>query len=380
MKYFLIAGEASGDLHAGRLIKALREGDHNASFAFFGGDQMEHAAGCPPIVHYKDMAFMAFAEVLRHLSEILGNMKRARQAVASFRPDAVILIDYPSFNLKIAKFAHSLGIPVYYYISPKVWAWKEWRVKSIKKYVRKVFSILPFETEFFARHDYRVDYVGNPTANEIADAMRSLPAKVDFLKNHNLDLDKPIVALLPGSRLGEIRNNLPLMAEAVGRFSGVQSVVAGAPSVDRGFYETVVPGMNIVYNAAYPLLAHSQAALVTSGTATLETAVIGTPQVVCYRANGSRLSYRLFEHILKVRFVSLPNLIADREVVPELLLHLCNPDNIAEHLAPLLGDTAERRSMLDGYAAVTRRLGDTDSAITAATQLLKDLCAFRKNA
>ena len=373
MKYFLIAGEASGDLHAGRLIKAIRKNDDNASFAFFGGDCMEHAAGCRPITHYKEMAFMAFSEVLRHLPTILGNMKRAKKAIAEFRPDALILIDYPSFNLKIAKYAFNIGIPVYYYISPKVWAWKEWRVKSITKYVKKVFSILPFETEFFARHDYRVDYVGNPTANEIAEAMLTMPSKEEFFRANGLDNDRLTVALLPGSRLGEIRNNLPLMAEAASQFPNVQAIVAGAPNVDRSFYESVVPGMKIIYDAAYTLLAHSQAALVTSGTATLETAAIGTPQVVCYRANGSKLSYKLFEHILKVRFVSLPNLIADKEVVPELLLHLCNPDNIAAHLAPLLADSPERSAMLDGYKAVRHRLGSNDSAETAARQLIADL-------
>lgn len=373
MRYFLIAGEASGDLHAGRLIEALRRTDAEAAFAFFGGDCMERASGCAPIVHYKNMAYMAFSEVLRHLPEILGNMRRAEKAIDAFRPDAVVLIDYPSFNLKIAKYAHAHGIPVYYYISPKVWAWKEWRVKSIKKYVNKVFSILPFETEFFTRHGYDVDYVGNPTANEIAEAKEHMPSLQEFAGRHRLDPRKPIVALLPGSRLGEIRNNLPLMAEAASRFGEVQAIVAGAPSVDASFYETVTPGMTIVFDDAYPLLAHSRAALVTSGTATLEAAAIGTPQVVCYRANGSRLSYKLFEHILKVKYVSLPNLIADRAVVPELLLHLCNPDNIAAHLKPLLSDTPERRAMVDGYSLIASRLGSTDSALTAAHNLIADL-------
>ncbi len=372
MRYFLIAGEASGDLHAGRLISALRTADKNAEFAFLGGDCMEKAAGVAPVIHYKRMAYMAFSEVLRHLSDILDNMKRAKEAISQFRPDAVILIDYPSFNLKIAKYAHSKGIPVYYYISPKVWAWKEWRVKSIKKYVNKVFSILPFETEFFAGHDYKVDYVGNPTANEIAEAMKSLPPREEFFKSIGIDDSKPVVALLPGSRLGEIRNNLTLMVDAASRFD-VQMVVAGAPNVDRNFYESVKPGLNVVYDATYPLLAYSEAALVTSGTATLETAAIGCPQVVCYRANGSRLSYNLFKHILKVRFVSLPNLIADKAVVPELLLHLCNADNIADHLKPLLSDTDTRRRMLEGYKTVNARLGSTDSAATAAEQLIDDL-------
>ena len=211
MKYFLIAGEASGDIHAGRLVRALRQQDPNAEFAYLGGDYMQEASGVPPVIHYKNMAFMAFSEVLRHLPEILGNMKRAKEAVSQFRPDALILIDYPSFNLKIAKYAHSLGIPVYYYISPKIWAWKEYRVKDIKKYVRKVYSILPFETAFYARHNYQVDYTGNPTVNEIAEARRTMPDNATFRTNNGIADPRPLVALLPGSRLGEIRNNLPLM-------------------------------------------------------------------------------------------------------------------------------------------------------------------------
>ncbi len=379
MKYFMIAGEASGDLHAGRLIASLRKRDSEASFCYLGGDCMEEASGVAPVIHYKRMAYMGFSAVLSHLPEILGNMKEARRALDSFAPDAVVLIDYPSFNLKIARYAWEKGIPVYYYISPKVWAWKEYRVKQIKKYVRKVFSILPFETEFFARHGYAVDYVGNPTVNEIEEAWQSFPSREEFLSSLGLSADERVIALLPGSRLGEIRSNLPMMARAAERYPGYRFVVAGAPNVSHDFYTAVLreSGVNrpplIVDGSTYPLLFHARAALVTSGTATLETAIIGTPQAVCYRANGSKLAYNLMSRILKVKYVSLPNLIADREVVPELLLHHCTEENMAAHLDRLLPDSLERRTMLDGYAFIQQRLGTTDSADTAARDLMDDL-------
>ena len=385
MKYFLIAGEASGDIHAGRLVRALRQQDPNAEFAYLGGDYMQEASGVPPVIHYKNMAFMAFSEVLRHLPEILGNMKRAKEAVSQFRPDALILIDYPSFNLKIAKYAHSLGIPVYYYISPKIWAWKEYRVKDIKKYVRKVYSILPFETAFYARHNYQVDYTGNPTVNEIAEARRTMPDNATFRTNNGIADPRPLVALLPGSRLGEIRNNLPLMYKAVKRCPSHYPVIAGAPNIDKDFYAKTLADNGIsdrpllIYGNTFELLANADTALVTSGTATLEAAIIGTPQVVCYRANGSKLSYKLFEHILKVPFVSLPNLIADKKVVTELLVHLCTEDSIYRELQPLLSDTAERRTMKEGYELIHQRLGTNDSAETTAACLIADLQQLKRN-
>ena len=379
MKYFLIAGEASGDLHAGRLITALKKYDNDSQFRFLGGDCMQKASGTPPVIHYKNMAYMAFSEVLRHLSEILGNLKSAKNAIEEFSPDAIILIDYPSFNLKIAKYAFAKSIPVYYYISPKVWAWKSWRVKSIKKYIRKMYSILPFETDFYAQRNFTVEYVGNPTVNEIEEAKAHFPDKAAFLERHSIKPDKPLLALVPGSREGEIRNNLPLMVRAAKRFDSHRFVIAGAPNIGKDFYrKTLVDAsiraeIDIVYNDTFSLLHFSDAALVTSGTATLETAVIGTPQVVCYRANGSKLAYKLFEKILNVRFVSLPNLIADRKVVPELLLHHCNDDNMAAELIRLLDFPAERKKMLDGYREIAERLGHSDSADEAARRLFNDL-------
>ena len=373
MKYFLIAGEASGDLHAGRLISAIRNKDEKALFAFLGGDYMQKAAGVAPLIHYKDMAYMAFSEVLRHLPQIFANMKKAKAAITSFHPDALILIDYPSFNLKIAKFAHSKGIPVFYYISPKVWAWKEWRVKSLKKYVNTIYSILPFETDFFAHHNLKVEYVGNPTVNEISETLKILPTETEFRSQNKIASDVRIVALLPGSRLGEIRNNLPLMIEAIKKIDGVIPIVAGAPGVDRAFYDSIATDLKIVNDATYALLKYATVAIVTSGTATLETAIVGTPQVVCYRANGSKFAYKLFEKILKVRFVSLPNLIAGKEIVPELLLHFCTPENIATQTLQLLGNTQQRSDMLAGYDLIRKRLSDNDSAGTAADKLVTSL-------
>ena len=384
MKYFLIAGEASGDLHGGGLIKALRETDSDARFCFLGGDFMENASGVKPVVHYKRMAYMAFSEVLRHLPDILGNMRAARKALDDFAPDAVILIDYPSFNLKIAKYAFGKGLPVYYYISPKVWAWKEWRVKDIRKYVRKVFSILPFETDFYARHGVEADYMGNPTANEIAEFKLNVPDFLAFMEKHGIRDRRPVIALLPGSRAGEIRNNLPVMYKAAARFPNFQLVVAAAPNIDSGFYSAVLKnkGMDVypllVENDTFALVANSAAALVTSGTATLETAVIGTPQVVCYRANGSKFAYKLFERILNVPFVSLPNLIAGREVVKELLLHECTPDNVAKELEPLLYDSPQWRAMCDGYKEVSRRLGDKESGKETAHAIFRDLNSVKR--
>lgn len=379
MKYFLIAGEASGDLHAGRLIASLKANDPKAEFRYLGGDFMEASAGVPPIIHYKKMAYMAFSEVLRHLPQILGNMKATKKAIDEFEPDALILIDYPSFNLKIAKYAHSKGIKTYYYISPKVWAWKEYRVKDIKKYINKVFSILPFETEFYKRHNYQVDYVGNPTANEIAEARRHFLSFEEILQRAGTADRRPIIALLPGSRVGEIRNNLPIMYHAAARFANFQPVIASAPNIDKEFYAEALKAKGInakpvmIEGNTFDLVAQSAVALVTSGTATLETAIIGTPQIVCYRANGSKLAYKLFEKILKVKYVSLPNLIADEEVVKEMLLHLCTPDAIAKELEPLLYDSPQWRKMDAGYRKISERLGTNDSAETAAKEIVKDL-------
>ncbi len=372
MKYFISAGEASGDLHGGPLIEALKDCDENAEFVFLGGDCMAKASGHAPLIHYRDMAFMGFSEVLRHLGKVLGNLKTAREAVARERPDALVLIDYPSFNLKLAAFAHGLGIPVYYYISPKVWAWKEWRIKDMRRYCRKVLSILPFEVGYFKGKGMEVEYVGNPSVEEVDAREASLPPRGEFLARWNLPADKPLLALVPGSRVGEIRNNLPVMDAVARRFPQFTAVIAGAPGIDASIYSGF-SSFPVVGNATFELLRNSANALVTSGTATLETALLGTPQVVCYRANGSRLSRKVLERFIKCPFVSLPNLIAGREIVRELLLDRCNEEAVAAELAAILPGAPCRDEMLRGYARMRGILGTSDAARTAACAILTNL-------
>lgn len=379
MKYFIIAGEASGDLHASLLISALRNADPKAEFRFLGGDKMASSAGVPPVVHYRDMAYMGFIEVIKHLRQILAIMRRTRRAISEYRPDAVILVDYPSFNLKIAKYAHSMGIPVFYYISPKVWAWKEYRVKEIKQYVSRLYSILPFETEFFKRHGYDISYVGNPTVTEIDAALSEIPQFDVFCRNHSLDPQKHIIALVPGSRRKEIANNLPEMLKAALMFPDYQPVIAGAPSIDSDYYTRVIrsegsyPIPPVVFNDTFALVRNADAALVTSGTATLETALLGTPQIACYRMNGSRLVYNIYAHILKVKYVTLPNLITDSPLIPELLLHYCNKKTIAELLTHLLSVSPKRDAMLEGYERLRSILGNANGAETTAADIVNRL-------
>lgn len=375
MKYFISVGEASGDIHAAALIDAIKVVDSQAQFAFLGGDLMCKSTGVKPVIDYREMAYMGFSEVLRHLPQVLGNLKRAKRALEQFRPDALILIDYPSFNLKLARHAHSLNIPIYYYISPKVWAWKEYRVKDIKKYVRRLFSILPFEVDFFKRHNYEVTYVGNPSVEEIEMRIPSIPSREDFLVSNKLS-DRPIMALVPGSRQGEIRNNLPIMVEAASRYPQFQAVVAGAPGIEPDTYSRYT-SLPVVFDATFNLMSHAQVALVTSGTATLEAALLRTPQVVCYRANGSKLSYNLFKHILKIDYVSLPNLIVNDKLIPEMLLHHCNVDEVSEEIEKILPGKPGREQMLDGYSHMREILGKSNAATATATAIYNDIKQLR---
>ena len=372
MKYFLIAGEASGDLHASHLIESLKQLDPEAQFRFLGGDMMSAQAGTQPIIHYRDMAYMGFADVVRHLGKILGFLGTARRSIDEWQPAAVILVDYPSFNLKVAKYAHNLGIPVHYFISPKVWVWKEWRVKDIRRYVNHMYCILPFEPDWYRERDYKATYVGNPTVQEVAQASKNLPDFAQFIEEFGLP-DKPIIALVPGSRVREIRDNLPLMLEAAARHPEYQAVIAGAPSIDDSLYRDVMgnQAVPVLRDATYPLVHHARAAIVTSGTATLETALLGTPQVACYRFNGSKLSYNFYRRLLTGKYVTLPNLIVDEPVIPELLMHLCTVDSIDSHLSQLLADSDERTTMLGGYQRLAERLG-TDVCTETAARLIKD--------
>ena len=379
MKYYLIAGEASGDLHASRLMQSLRRVDGEAEFRFFGGDLMS-AAGGMRVRHYRDLAYMGFVPVLLHLRTIFRNMAFCKRDIIEWHPDVVILVDYPGFNLDIAKFLHAkTSIPAYYYISPKIWAWKEYRIKNIKRDVSELFSILPFEVPFFeGKHGYKIHYVGNPTADEVSGFLKTYTDSYgEFCSKNALDSRRPVIALLAGSRKQEIKDNLPAMIEAASRFADkYQLVVAGAPSISADYYARFISGqpVKIVYEQTYELLAHSRAAVVTSGTATLETALFNVPQVVCYETPIPKVIAFLRKHLLKVRYVSLVNLIADREVVRELVADTFSVDNIAAELSRLLPDGACRSSMIDGYAEVRRRLGDKiapDNAAEIMVRLLK---------
>lgn len=374
MHYFIIAGEASGDLHASHLITALREADSNASFSFFGGDLMAAAAGVEPVVHYSEMAYMGFSEVLRNLSKIYSNLRKAKEILRNTSPDCLVLVDYPSFNLKVAKTAHKLDIPVYYYISPKIWAWKKWRLRNIKKLVKRVFSILPFEPDFYRDNGFDAIYVGNPSVTEIDAQKRAALSREEFLKRFSLR-DRPLIALIPGSRRGEIRNNLPVMAAAVAQFPQYRGIIIAAPGIADEVYDAFGAG-NLpvlrVENAAYALV-HCRAALVTSGTATLECALSDIPQVVMYRANGSKLAYKIMSRFLSVDYVSLPNLIVGSEIIPERLLHTCTPDLVADSLRPLLrNDSNERTAQLNGYTVMRHRLGTANAAATTAREIVTD--------
>lgn len=376
MKLMLIAGEPSGDLHGSRLIAAIRQERPDTAFVFLGGDLMAAEAGNEPAIHYREMAFMGFSEVLRNLGKVRKNLATARSLLTAERPDALILIDYPSFNLKVAATAHSLGIPVYYYISPKIWAWKSWRLKTIARLVRRVLCILPFEPEWYtARGFSRAEYVGNPSVEEVDRALACAPAREQLYTELRLR-PRPLLLLMPGSRRGEIRCNLPVMTEAARRFPGYNIVVAGAPGIDDDFY-TSLTTFRVVRDHTFDLLRHAHAALVTSGTATLETALARVPQVVLYRSNGSKLAYKIMEKVLKVRFVSLPDLILDAPAVPELLLHDCTPERVADALAALTPERSEaRRAQLEAYDRMRDILTTRPAAPTAARAILADLSSI----
>lgn len=372
MKYFVIAGEASGDLHGAHLIHALRHSDPKAQFRFLGGDMMAQQADAAPLIHYRDMAYMGFVEVIKHLGQILTFMRQTKKAIADFQPDVLVLIDYPSFNLKVAQWAKQRGIRTAYYISPKVWVWKQWRVRTIKRCIDRMLCILPFETEFYRKHGYSVQYVGNPTVSEIKEHRRQFGTLADFATKHHLDPFKPILAIVPGSRRQELRDNLPTMLQAASKFPDMQVVVAGAPGLEAKFYDQFLSSNHIpvIFGATYELVHHATVAVVTSGTATLETAVIGTPQVACYRMSGRPWIYKLYRRLLRGKYVTLPNLIADEPVIPELLIHHCTAEAIATHVHSLRADTAERQAQLAGYDRMMQRLGTADCSTNAAQAII----------
>lgn len=370
MKYYLIVGEASGDLHASNLMKALKEVDASAEFRFVGGDLMA-AVGGTCVKSYKDMAYMGFIPVLLHLRTIFRNMDYCKDDIVSWNPDVLILVDYPGFNLKIAEYirAHTC-IPIYYYISPKIWAWKEYRIKNIKRDVDELFSILPFEVAFYRKHQYPIHYVGNPCVDAVSAFLNSQNVdSQEFIRKHKLT-GKPIVALLAGSRKQEIKDNLTRMIAASKDFPDYQFVVAGAPGIEPDFYRNYMDEhTQIVFGETYSLLQHATAALVTSGTATLETALFRVPQVVCYYTAAGKLVSFLRKHILKVKYISLVNLIAGKEVVTELVADGMTVPNIEKELRAILPSGGQRMRMLEDYDRLIAILGAPGASGRAAEQI-----------
>lgn len=360
MKYYIIAGEASGDLHGSNLMKAILKKDPNAEFRFWGGDLMQNVGGTL-VKHYRDLAFMGFLEVLKNIKTILKNIKFCKQDIKNYLPDTLILIDYPGFNLRIAEYAKKLGIKVVYYISPQLWAWKEGRIKTIQNYVDEMLVILPFEKDFYQKHQYNAHFVGHPLLDAISD-LKEINIG-NFKKEHSLN-DKPIIALLPGSRKQEVEKMLQTMLSVRSYFPEYQFVIAGAPSLPKSFYQNFVDdNVHFVSNKTYDLLRCSEAALVTSGTATLETALLNVPEVVCYR--GSTISYEIGKRLVKnIKYISLVNLIMDKEVVKELIQHDLTTENLVKELRLILGEN--REEILSNYKILREKLGGSGASEKAA--------------
>lgn len=400
MRYYLIAGEASGDLHGSNLIKGLKKKDPNAEFRCWGGDLMA-AEGAHLVRHYKETAIMGFVEVLTHFNKIARNMKDCKQDILNYNPDVLILIDYPGFNFRMAEFAKGKGIKVFYYIAPKVWAWKEKRVHKLQKFVDKLFIIFPFEIEYFKKWNIDAIYRGNPLLDSVDNYPRATETKEEFCTRCKLDPQKPIIALLAGSRKGEISYLLPRMAEVSKYYPGHQFVLAGAPATEKEIYTSILNKYNIkVYDAntlpadnnslpdsnnsknlsgymkllkgeTYSILRHAQAAIISSGTASLEAALIGTPQVVCY--GGNEISYQIAKHLVKLKYISLANLIMDAQLFKELIQHECTPALIMEELNKLIGNQAYREKMFADYAAVREALGGKGASEKVAQAMIEEL-------
>ena len=377
MKYYLIAGEASGDLHASNLMKAIKKEDAGAEFRFLGGDLMREAGG-ELVKHYREMAYMGVIQVLLHLRPILRNMRTCREDIRAYNPDVVILVDYPGFNLKIAEYVKTqLKIPVYYYISPKIWAWKKYRIKSFRKYVDRMFCILPFEVDFYKSLDYSVDYVGNPSVDSVSTFRESESHKPDTFIDDNVLTDNPVMAILAGSRKAEIRENLPMMLSVAANFPEYQIVIAGAPGLTPDDYKQHIKVNNtdvkIVYGQTYNLLQHASVALVTSGTATLETALFRVPQVVCYYWWGGKLVTFIFKHFFHTPYISLVNLISGTTVVQELFGEYFSYKNIHEELKRIIEDYTYRNKMLEGYDRMISLLGEPGASRRAAGLIVSSL-------
>ncbi len=367
MKYYLVAGEASGDLHGSNLMKGLKKVDSEAEFRFWGGDLMQHQGGSL-VKHYKETAIMGFLEVVLNLRKINNFLKICKKDILEYNPDVLILIDYPGFNLRIAEFAQSKGIKVYYYISPKIWAWKESRIKKIKAFVDRMFVIFPFEVEYFKKHNYPVDYAGNPLLDAVQEKINEEGSFDEFINQNKLE-NKPIIAILAGSRKQEIDKNLGVMLEIINHYKNYQFVIAAAPSIEPSYYQKFVQNnkVNVVFNQTYDVLKYADAALVTSGTATLETALFSVPQVVCYRAGN--VSFFIAKQFVKTKYISLVNLVMNAEVVKELIQFDMNADKLETELNKLLYDNVYRQEMLDNYEKLRKKLGGTGASERVAKLL-----------
>lgn len=368
MKYYLVAGERSGDLHGSNLIKGIRENDPDAQFRGWGGDMME-AEGLELVKHYKDTAYMGFLEVVLNLHKIYGFLKECKTDILHYKPDALILIDYPGFNLRIAAFAKKKGLKVFYYISPKVWAWNQKRALKIKENVDHMFVIFPFETDFYLKYDYKVDYVGNP----LMDAIASFRPDPEFRSKNRIPADKPVIALLPGSRQQEITGMLDIMLRVQPHFPDHQFVIAGVSNLPASLYEKYISAHNaiIVYESTYDLLAIAEAALVTSGTATLETALFKVPEVVCYKTSG--LSYSIAKQLIRVPYISLVNLIMQKETVRELIQDELNEKNLVNELKLILPDGAKHVDQMNDYVALRKQVGESGASIKAGKLMVEYL-------
>ena len=373
MKYFVIAGEPSGDLHGSKLMRGIAAKDSDARFRFCGGDRMVEVGGEQNLVkHYKDMSFFGIAQVVRNLKTIFSQIDQCKAAIETFAPDVIILIDYPSFNMRIAKWAKSKGIKVYYYIAPKVWAWKEWRVKGIRKYVDRLYTIFPFETEYFRSKGIEPIFCGNPLVDDIAEMRAKLPSREQFIADNNLD-SRPIVALLAGSRVSEIKENLPNMVSLSRQFSQYQFIVTAVPWIDKKLYDTLLAGSSVKYlcSKTQQTLAHAEAAIVTSGTATLETALMGIPEMVLYHI--PKIYEVLRPYVLKIPYVSLVNINMNREVVRELVCAKLDIKDAAAELNSILKGGAKREAMLEDFNTLSALIGSEGASDRFAEDIVKTL-------
>ncbi|MDR2385039.1 MAG: lipid-A-disaccharide synthase [Tannerella sp.] len=377
MKYYLVAGEASGDLHASNLMKAIKEKDKEAKFRFFGGELMSSVRDSLLVIHYREMAYMGIIPVLLNFRKILRNMRVCRTEIQAYQPDAVILVDYPGFNLKIAKFVKkNFNIPVFYYISPKIWAWKKYRIKTIKKYIDRMLCILPFEADFYKSLHYEADYTGNPTVDEVNLFLKKNKNSRNAFINDNRLHDKPLIAVLPGSRKQEIRKNLPKMLSSVDKHIHYQFVIAGAPGLVAEDYNQYIENrkdIKILFHQTYSILQHAEIALVTSGTATLETALFNVPQIVCYHVSGGKLVNFVFRYFFHVKYISLVNLIAGKEAVKELFGAKFSSSSINNEIDTVINDGEYRKNMIEAYQEIAAKLGNKNSSKNAAAIIVNNL-------